>query len=193
MIRPFAGVQTVAAASQPVFGTTLTAATVSPAQTTAGNRPPASAPAQTIAVTSTAGFVQNDRVLVGPKASFTAALRSTLDEGTVTAIVDSTHMKVVGLTQNHASTDYVVLDEPASFVEVLPVSTLGPLYLGTDSTVAAADASVFDVIAKVSATTAEPTYWHTSPTNGRSDAYQTSQYWLLGTAADTFVARFHQN
>lgn len=193
MIRPFAGVQTVAAASQPVFGTTLTAATVSPAQTTAGNRPPASAPAQTIAVTSTAGFVQNDRVLVGPKASFTAALRSTLDEGTVTAIVDSTHMKVVGLTQNHASTDYVVLDEPASFVSIVPVAASAFMYIGTDSTVSSTDTSTFDVIGKLGGTAVEPTYWSVSPTTGKADSYQTSQYWLDGTAADTFVARFHQN
>jgi hypothetical protein len=193
MIRPFAGVQAIAAASQPVFGTTLTAAFTTPAQATAGNTPPRSAPAQTLVVTSTAGFLQNDRIAVGPKANFTAANRSKLDLGTIAAVVDATHLSVIGLTQNHASTDYVVLSEMASAVYIVPVSTTALIYLGTDETVGAADPSVFDVIAKVSAVTAEPTYWHSSPPTGRADSYDTTQYWLLGTAADTFVARFQQN
>jgi hypothetical protein len=194
MIRPFAGVQAVAAASQPVFGTTLTAAiTPSVDKFTGTNRPGTSPPPIQITVTSTAGFVQNDRIAVGPKTNFTAANRSKLDLGTITSVVDTTHLLVQGLTQAHASTDYVVLSEMCSAVYVVPVSTTAIIYLGTDETVGAADASVFDVIAKVSATTAEPTYWHSSPPTGRADSYDTTQYWLLGTAADTFVARFQQN
>jgi hypothetical protein len=194
MIRPWNGVQAVAAASQPVFGTTLTAAIVpSVDQHTGTNGPGTSAPPITITVTSTAGFVQNDRIAIGPKTNFTAANRKLLDLGTITAVVDGTHLKVQGLTQTHLSTDYVVLSEMCAAVYVVPVSTTAIIYLGTDETVAAADASVFDVIAKVSATTAEPTYWHQSSPTGRADSYDTSQYWLLGTAADTFVARFQQN
>lgn len=194
MIRPFGGVTAIAAASQPVFGTTLTAAIVpSVDQHTGTNGPGTSAPPITIVVTSTAGFLQNDRIAVGPKTNFTAANKSKLDLGTITAVVDGTHLKVQGLTQAHLSTDYVVLSEMAAAVYVVPVSTTSLIYLGTDETVGAADASVFDVIAKVSATTAEPTYWHISPPTGRADSYDTTQYWLLGTAADTFVARFQQN
>jgi hypothetical protein len=185
-IRPFGGVQTVGAASQPVFGTTLTAAVVTPAQATAGNKFPATAPAVTIAVTSTAGFVQNDRVLVGPKANFTVANRALLDTGTVSAVVDGTHLKVVGLTQNHASTDYVVLCEVCDHVAVIPVTNAGAIYLGTDSTVSSTDTSVF--------AGGSPQYWATdNPTLGKGQGYQTDQYWLFGaTPGDTFIARFDQ-
>lgn len=184
-IRPFGGVQTVGAASQPVFGTTLTAAVTTPAQATAGNKPPASAPAQTIPVTSTAGFVQNDRILVGPKTNFTAANRGKLDSGTIAAVVDATHLSVIGLAQNHASTDYVVLCETCDHVNVIPVTLNGAIYLGTDSTVNATDSSVF--------AGGPPQYWYDNPTTGSSQGYQTDQYWLYGsTPGDTFIARLDQ-
>lgn len=195
MIRPFAGVQTVGAASMPVFGTTLTAAaTYSVDRYTGTNRPGTTTPAISLTVGSTAGFNEGDSVQVGPKTNFTAANRAKLDQGTVASIVDGTHMMVQGLTQNHAATgEYVVLAEVASAVYVIPVSTANPLYLGLDETVASNDTSVFDVISKDSATTSQPTYWHVSPPTGLGDSYDTSQYWIAGTAADTFVARFHQN
>lgn len=194
MIRAFAGVQTISGTAQPVFGTALTAASKTPAQPTAGNTPPATAPAQTLAVTSTSGFRVDDRVLVGPTANFTYVNAYLLDQGTVVGIVDATHLKVVGLTQNHAASgEWVVLNEVASFVSVVPVAAAAFMYLGTDSTVAANDPQVFDVIGKLGGTAVEPTYWSVSPTTGKADSYQTMQYWINGTAADTFVARFHQN
>lgn len=179
--RPYAGVQAIGAASQPVFGTTLTAASVA----SSSGAPIA------VTVTSTAGIKQNDRVLMGAKANFTSANAALLDQGTVASVVDGTHLTIQGLAQNHASTDYLVLNEEASFVAIVPVANTAVMYLGNASTVAAADASVFDVIAKVTVA-GEPTYWHTSPTTGLGDSYQTSEYWIAGTAADTFVARFTQ-
>jgi hypothetical protein len=136
-------------------------------------------------------MVQNDQVLVGPKANFTAPNRKLLDQGIISAVVDSTHIQVINLTQAHASGEYVVLDECASAVVILPVTTAHPIYVGTDETVGATDASTFDYIAAID-TPMQPTYFHSSTTTGNSDAYQTSQYWLLGTAGDTFVARFQQ-
>jgi hypothetical protein len=101
-------------------------------------------------------------------------------------------MSVNGLLQSHAATgEYVVLDEVASTVHIIPVATTAQIFLGTDSTVSGTDLFVFDVIAKV-ASTAEPTYWHDSPPTNNSDSYQTSQYWLEGTQNDTFLARFTQ-
>lgn len=193
MIRSWQGIQAIGAASQPVFGTTTTAAVKFAVDRYTGtNTPGTTTPAILIAVTSSTGFQVDDRVQVGPKTNFTAANRGNLDHGTVASIPDSTHITVQGLLQNHASGDYVVLDESASFVLVLPVATAAVMYLGTDETVAAGDASVFDVLAKLSGAGAEATYWHQSLPTGRADSYQTSQYWIAGTAADTFVARFHQ-
>ena len=194
MIRPFAGIQAMGAAAQPVFGTGLTAAIVpSVDQHTGTNRPGTTPPPVTVPVTSTIGFNQGDSIQVGPTANFTTANRGNLDHGVITAIVDVTHMKVRGLLQTHAATgEWVVLDEVASYVQITPVATAADFYLGTDSTVAVGDPYVFDVIGAV-ATTVEPVYAHISPTTGRADSYQTSQYWINGAAAATFVARFQQN
>lgn len=193
MIRPFKGIQAMGSAAMPVFGTTLAAAVVpSFDQHTGTNKPGTSPPPVTIVVGSTVGFNQGDSIQVGLTANFTTANRGLLDHGVIAAIVDATHMKVTGLLQTHAATgEWVVLDEVASFVQITPVATAADFYIGTDSTVAVADPYVFDVIGAV-ATTVEPVYSHISPTTGRADSYQTSQYWINGASAATFVARFHQ-
>ena len=193
MIRPWNGVQTLGSAAQPVFGTALTAASIFATDRYTGtNRPGTTTPPVTLAVASSIGFQVNDHVQVGPKVNFTTANRKLLDHGTVAGIVDPTHISVQGLLQNHASGEYVVLDETASMVQIIPVGTSNPIYLGTDSTASAADPYIFDVIAQTSTTTSEPTYWHTSPSTGTSDSYQTSQYWVNGTDGNQIVARFSQ-
>lgn len=193
MIRPFAGIQTIAAASTPVFGTTITTAatTIAVDRYTGTNKPGTTTPAVTVNVTSSAGFLVNDRVQIGPKANFTTANRALLDHGVIASIVSATQITVQGLLQVHAVGEFCVLDEPASHVRILPVNTTAQLFLGTDSTVSSTDASVFDVIAQI-ASTAEPTYWHDSFPTDNSDSYFTSQYWISGTAGNTFVARFTQ-
>lgn len=191
-IRPYGGVQAIGAASQPVFGTTLTAATTPSTDVFTGtNSPGTSPPPITLTVASSVGLKVDDRVLVGPKANFTPANAKSLDQGTIASIVDATHITVQGLLQAHASGDFLVLNETASFVQVLPVAAAAVIYLGNASTVAAADSSVFDVIAPV--TGAQPTYWHQSFTTGLGNSYMTSEYWIAGTATQTFVARFTQD
>ena len=182
MIRSFAGVQTVAAASMPVFGTTLAAATTFAVDRYTGtNRPGTTTPAITVQVASTLGFFVNDRVQIGPKANFTRANFLLLDNGTVTGIVDATHLLVQGLTQNHASGEYLVLNECASLLTILPVS-MASAYLGTASTVGATDSSTY----------AGPDPSKFSFPTTLADSYMTSAFWLLGTPGDTFVARFDQ-
>lgn len=191
MIRPYGGITTIGGSSQPVFGTTLSAAsTASVDRFTGTNRPGTTTPPITLTVASTVGLLQNDQILVGPKANFTAANRNLLDQGLIASVVDATHITVINLTQNHASGEYLVLDEDASLVQVTPVGNTGIIYLGTDSTVSPTDGSVFDAI-PIGASVL--TYWHLSPTTGNSDSYQTSQYWVDGTSADKFVARFQQD
>lgn len=193
MIRPFQGVQTVGAASQPIFGTALTAAvtpTVDPF--TGTNRPGTTPPAVAVNVTSTVGMLVDDSVQVGPKGNFTTANRGKLDHGVITAIISATQMLVRGLLQAHAATgEYVVLDEVASAVHIIPVGATSVMYIGTDSTVSGTDLFVFDAISAEAALT-QPTYWHDSLPTDNSDSYQTSQYWLSGTQNNTFLARFTQ-
>lgn len=184
-IRTF-GLETVGAASQPVFGTTLTAASkfsVDPYKGT--NRPGTTTPPIAVVVTSTQGMLVGDRVAVGPKGNFTAANRKLLDQGTIAAISSSTVMTVQGLTQNHAIGEYLVLCETSDHVNVIPVTQVGSIYLGTDSTISATDASMF--------AGGPPQYWFDNPPTGSSQAYQTDQYWLFGTTpGDTFIGRFDQ-
>lgn len=194
MIRPFQGVQSIGSAPQPVFGTALTAASkYSVDPSTGSNRPGSTTPPITLVVASTVGFNQNDPILVGPTNHFTTANRALLDQGRIASIVDATHMTVINLTQNHAATgEWVVLADEASYVQVQGISISADAYLGTDSTVAAGDHYVFDVL-PILTPPAEQTYWHQSLPTGRADSYDTSQYWIAGAAADTFLARFHQN
>lgn len=186
-IRPFAGIQTVAGGSaQPVFGTKLTAASnYSIDRFTGTNRIGTSTPPIQIEVDSSAGFQVGDRVLVGPAANFTQANRILLDQGTVASIVSATAITVQGLVQNHAIGEYLVLNETASFMRLIPISVAASFYVGTDSTASSTDSSVY--------ATGTPTYWSplVLPT-ATGCTYQTCEAWLLGTAADTFVASFYQ-
>lgn len=188
MIRAFLGVQSVGAASQPVFGTTLNGAGAMLLDQHTLNTSPGSQDSQTVLpVTSTVGFRKGDRVTVGPKANFVFA--GFQDQGAIFAINPGVSITVQGLLIPHATGEYLLLDEDVAQVRILPiVGNVGAIYLGNASTVAAADPSVFDVIAPPAAAT-QPTYWHETPTVGSGAIYKTSEYWLAGTAADKFVAR----
>lgn len=184
-IREFQGVQTIGAASQPVFGTTLTAASIFATDKHTGtNRPGTTTPPVPVVVASTLGMNVGDRVLVGPKANFTRTNANLLDQGTIASVVDGTHLTVQGLTQNHASGEYLLLNECSSMVSVLPVTLSAAMYLGKSSTVSSTDSSVF--------AGGSPQSWANNPTTATGDSYQTSEFWISGTAGDTFIGRFDQ-
>lgn len=181
-IRTFAGVQTIGAASQPVFGTTMNGAgamTKDPHTLSTG--PASQASSTVLPVASTKGFRVGDRVLVGPKANF--VFQGSIDQGTVDAVVAGVSITVLGLLINHASGEYVVLNEDAMTVRIQPVVMAAAYYLGTDSTVAAGDQSVFAV--------GSPGQIYDSPPT-ISDTLKTAEFWISGTAADTFVASYMQ-
>lgn len=181
-IRPFAGVQTIGAASQPVFGTTMNGAGVMTMDPhTLRTNPASQASSTVLPLTSTKGFRVGDRVLVGPKANF--VFQGSLDQGTVDAVVAGTSITVLGLLIAHASGEYVVLNEDAMTVSITSGTMAGVYYLGTDSTVSSTDASVF--AAK------NPGSDYNSPP-GIADTQKTAEYWIFGTAADTFTASFNQ-
>ena len=197
-IRPFGGVQSIGASAAPVFGTTLTAAFTPRPDPFSGNLNPGSNQTQgQLAVTSTTGFNVGDRILVGAAAAFNPGLATTLaDLGVIKQVVSGTVLLVQGLLNAHAANEYVVLNEEVAHVAIAPVGgTAGNLmYIGNAPTVAAGDASVFDVLT-VPATGASgvgPNYIHNSPAVGGAQPYQTVTYWIAGTAADKFVARFTQ-
>lgn len=182
MIRPFAGVQTVGAASQPLFGTTMNGAGTMQKDPHTNNVNPGSQDSYSILpVASTKGFEVGDRVLIGPKANF--VFRGTLDQGTVIGVAAGVSLTVKGLISTHASGEYVVLNEDAVAVFLYPATMTAGYYLGTDSTVAAGDASVF-----FAGATGQPY----SSLAAIADTQKTSQYWINATPADTFIASYTQ-
>jgi hypothetical protein len=184
-IRAFNGVQTIAATgtAQPVFGTTLSAAsTMRMDQHTLNTKPGSQDSVSLLTVTSAGGFRVGDRVAVGPKANF--VVNGVLDTGYISAISGSV-LTVQGLLNVHASGEYVLLNEPASIVNIFPVNVADQVYVGTDSTTSSTDGSVFAA--------GSPAYWVPFPTTtGTGNAYQTMQFWIAGMADDTFVASISQ-
>ncbi len=190
-VRPFAGIQTVSGSVQPIFGTAVTAAVTPPPDPFSGNLTPGSNETQcSLTVTSTNGFLPGDRVAVGPTAAFKpgiVAVGSIPDQGTVKSITSSTVMVVQGLKNTHAATgEWCVLNEDTGNIHLVPISIAHATYIGNASTVAAGDLSVID-------------YWPSSgplpidfESIGGTQPMQLSQFWLLGTAADTFLARYTQ-
>jgi hypothetical protein len=197
-LRPFFGTTTLSGSAQPVFGTALTAAVVPLPDQFSGKNDPASNQTQvSLTVTSTKGFIPGDRIQIGPTNSFnpglaTAAQMAKVDNATIKSITDATHMVVQGVQLSHAASgEWVVLNEDAGSVHIRPVVTTAAVYIGNASTVAAGDASVMDILPIVAAG-AGPTYFFDATAMGLSQPYQTAQFWMNGTAADTVLARFSQ-
>lgn len=185
------GIQTIGAASQPVFGTTLSAATkIAPDQFT-GNTGPSSQPSISyLTLTNPIGFIPGYRIVVAPKNHFEQYVSwGFQDSGTILSISGSV-IKVQGLTMQHASGDYVLVAEDASEVEIVPIAASAIMYIGLYSTVSAIDPGVFDVIPALAS--GAPTYWHQSREGTGGNTYKTSEFWIAGTNGNTFVARFTQ-
>ena len=191
-MSPFAGIQAQSGTAQPVFGTGLTAAFVPRPDPLSGlgNGPGSNETQGTLVVTSTKGFRAGYKVAVGAAALFKPGLATSgLDYGIVKSITDATHLVVQGLRQSHASGEWVVLSEEAGNVHIRPVVGAAVQYIGNGSTVAAGDESVIDVLPIVAAG-AGPAYVFDAESIGATQPFTLTEFWTIGTAADTFVARF---
>jgi len=196
-MRPFAGVQTLSGTAQPCFGTAVTAAFTPPPDPFSGNLNPGSNETQvSVTVTSTKGFLPGDKVAVGPSAAFEpgiVALGSGPDEGEVKSVTDGTHMIIQGLKKSHAATgEWVILSDVAGNVHIRPVtiSSADEAYIGNASTVAAGDPSVLDVLPAVTGPTAAPGYVFDAESLGMTQPFNLTEFWIIGTASDTFIARY---
>lgn len=188
-VRPFAGVRTLAGSAEPIFGTAITAAFTPPPDPYQGNLQPGTNETQVVVtVTSTKGFLDGDRVAVGPTAAFSPGLiaaASIPDQGTVKKIVDSTHLVIQGLKQSHAASgEWVVLNETIGNVHLSPVAISATTYVGNSSAVAAGDQGVIDSFPSAA----------TLPIDfesiGSSQPMQLSAFWILGSG--TYIPRFTQ-
>lgn len=193
-MRPFFGTQTIGGTNpQPVFGTSVTTAFAPPPDPYSGNLSPGSNETLvTIVVASTKGFWQGDNVLIGPAASFKPGIvapGSIADFGTVKSVVDATHLIVQGLKKAHAASDWVVLDQPAGNIHIRPIVTAATVYIGNASTLSATDLSLMDEL-PITAAGAAPGYVFDAESIGMSQPFSTADFWIFGTAADTFLARY---
>lgn len=168
------GSQTLTGTAQPVFGASLTAASgpLTPDQFT-NNTNPASSPSRvTLAVTSTLWFAKGDKVLVG-----TGNPGAPYDIGMVFQVVDATHLIVQGLTNTHASGEWVILSNPASRIRIR--AGAAALYLGVDNTVGSSSTTVFDIL--------NPGEVYDIGPSSVGNTYGTGQYWMQG-ASGTMIA-----
>jgi hypothetical protein len=198
VIRSF-GIQAIASsgASQPLFGTTLAAAgALSPDQFSGNTAPGSNQSLSYLPVNSSVGFRPGDHVAVGPKSYFVVPTYGStpnyglLDTGIIKEILSGSPddtIVVQGLQNAHASGEYLVLNEPANIVKIIPRITTGILYIGNEETVSSTDRSVIDAIPIYGGTGAVP-YFHESKVGSGANPFQTVEYWLRGTAADTFLA-----
>lgn len=196
-MRPFAGAQTITGSVQPVFGTAVTAAVTPPPDQFSGNLTPGSNETQcNLTVTSTKGFLPGDRISVGPTAGFVPGLVATAsipDQGMVKSITSATVMVVQGLKNTHAATgEWCVLNEDAGNVHIRPIVTTAAVYIGDSSTVSSSDKSLLDILPINAAAGTGPVYVFDAEAIGLSQPFQTSAFWMIGTANDTVLARFTQ-
>jgi hypothetical protein len=180
--RAFRGVRTFAVSPIPAFGTVTTAAAAPTYDQFAGNVTGANPSQTTLAVSSTGGFRSGDPIIV----CTTYPVIGTPNVGWVVNVLSATSMTVKGLTQAVASGAFVVLSTDAETILIQAIGTItGPIYVGTASSVASGDSSVFYELATAGVLS--------EATSGISHGWKTSDYWLAdATSGDSFLASYSQ-
>lgn len=193
-LRFFTGTTALTGSPQPVFGTAITAAATPPPDQFSGQLGPGSNETQvSVTVTSTVGFRPGDRVAVGPNAAFNlpglTAVSAIADQGTIKSITSSTVLVIQGLKMSHAATgEWVILNEDAGNVHIRPVVNTAAINIGMGAYV---QQTLIDILPITTAGSA-PGYVFDAESIGMSQPFQTVEFWVNGTAADTFLARYTQ-
>lgn len=170
-IRGF-GPQTVTGTPQPMFGTTITTAfNVTPDPHTGLTDPRSQPSTVTAVVAASSNFRVNDRAMLG-------AAGGPYDWCKVTAIPDATHVTISGLqTPNHTAGEWLILAIDCAHIEC--TANASTLYIGEDNTVGATSKTLYKVLL--------PGGVYSTPQGVDGNMFGTSHYWVLGTAADTFL------
>jgi hypothetical protein len=174
MFRTF-GLQALTGAAQPLFGDKITAALAIP---------PAGIDA-IVTVANTAIYQAGDRINIDPGQSY-------VDTLLVTTILSGTTMQCTsqgGAPQHaHAVNAIISLSIPAAEIVVqLKDGTAANAVLGADNTVTAVPGgSVIQVLYKTAAAT--PTVPFRFTNSVAFNTIRTDDAWIIGTAADTFIA-----
>jgi hypothetical protein len=194
-LRSF-GIQTIGSSSQPCFGTTIEAVDSFVVDQFTGNTVPGSNESLSyFQVADVSGFEKGDSVAVGPKTSFeyptAGSLPAFIDCGTVYAIIAGSPYSILviqALKNAHASGEYILLNNDAAIVTVIPVSLSAAAYLGTKSTVSSSDISTFDRLPAYAGTGIP--YVSEIRSGSQFSPLKTSDWWVTGEQDDTFLARW---
>lgn len=186
------GIQSIASstASQPVFGTTLSAASTIQPDRFSGSTGPIAQPSMSyLTFTSVVGFKKGQRIAVAPKFNFTKFPSWGIQDCGLIFAINGNVVQVEGLTMPHASGEYVLLTEDCSEVWIIPVVPNAIMYVGNYATLTPTT-DVMDIIPAYAS--GAPSYIHQSREGTGANTYKTSEYWIYGTANDKFVARYTQ-
>lgn len=104
-------------------------------------------------------------------------------------IVDSTHVTVQGMTQARSANDLMILSIPCSTIYVQPTAGgAGAMGIGTAYDCAIATGVHLRVILQKVAAGSQPVDWTSSRTSAAPDPINSSDYWIVGTNPDTYLA-----
>jgi hypothetical protein len=181
------GLQTVTGTAQPIFGTTLSAASiVNPDQYTGATDPRSNPSHSLVTVTNPLVFQRGDRIGIGTAANFgfPGTVTTTADWGKVVNVNYSTDVVTVqGLQRAHASGEFAVLGTDCAVIFVQ--AQTDPLYIGSDSSVAETGLSSLAFIIDAAMVTAGTPFQVGVSSDG--NVHDTASYWAIGTAAGTFL------
>ena len=185
------GTQTLGSAARPVWGTTLSAASPVPFPDPFTNSyaPGSMLPPVTLAVVTSVPFRVGDPILVRPA---TIDATHPQEAATVSAIVDGTHITVVGLTVSHASGQFVINNSNvARLVVQADSANTHLLYLGNDSTVGASATSLIYVIGSPSSAIVQPAEYALNDSIVECPI-ALGQFWITGTSGEKFLPYAYQ-
>jgi hypothetical protein len=160
---------------QPLVGTTTSAATGP-----GGTDPNGDSAVVTVAVTSSAMFLNGDWAIIGSIAN------GDEERVFVQKVKDSTHINVKGMTKTHVNGSFVRLAVlcQAVYVQTTQGNT-GAIYLGTQSMVESTQVGVFAILYPFASPTQPIDY--TDPYRVSQDGGDVGEYWITGTSGDGFI------
>jgi hypothetical protein len=180
------GFRSQSGTAQPLFGTTLSAAANPTPDPTTSSLTQGRDSTVTLSVVDASWFNTGDRVGIGTAANFARNPTTYADYGRVYGQPNyaSNTIQVQGLTRAHASGEFVVLGLRFALLNISTGTSAGGtnagfMYIGTDSSVAAASKTLWLLLGL------QGNYSEGSSASG--DVFDSMNLWTLGTSADTYL------
>lgn len=168
---------------QPLVGTTLSAAVVAPVAS--GSQLAVSDQLTTLPVVDSSMFLKGDYAMLDSVGALEERVR-------VFAVIDATHIQVIGMQFNHANGAFVRLAVLANSIYVQTKDgNVGAIFIGLSS--AMVKATGVQVVAKLQQVGAgvQPTEFSTTR-SGLGNCDDLGQLWVDGTTADSYLPSIGQ-